>query len=102
MRRDLPETDIWLLSLKPSKLRWDKWPIMQALDAKLRIIADADERVRFVNTGKTLLGPDGTPDDVYIFDGLHLNAVGYSRWTSVLKPLLMAEYSPASDSEDTE
>ncbi|MCH2173443.1 GDSL-type esterase/lipase family protein [Myxococcota bacterium] len=97
VRAELPDTDIWLLSMKPSKLRWDKWPIMQELDVALRAFAQSDEHVRFVNTGEVLLGPDGTPDDVYIFDGLHLNAVGYSRWTSVLRPLLMAQYGPTSE-----
>ena len=31
-------------------------------------------------------------DDVYIFDGLHLNAEGYRRWAKVLRPLLLEAY----------
>lgn len=92
MRTDLPETDIWLLSMKPSKLRWSNWMQLKEVDAELRAMAAADPKVRFVEAGEVLLGPDGTPDDVYIFDGIHLNAAGYRRWTSVLRPLLIAEY----------
>lgn len=95
VRNDLPGVDVWLLSMKPSKLRWDQWGEMQKVDAALRALAAADPRVRFVETGTSLLGPDETPDDVYVFDGLHLNAEGYRRWTSVLKPLLMEAYRPA-------
>jgi len=89
---ELPETDVWILSSKPSKLRWSSWGELQALDTELRAMADADPRVRFVETGRTLLGPDGRPDDVYRIDGLHLNDEGYRRWTAVLKPLLLEAY----------
>lgn len=92
VREDLPETDVWILSSKPSKLRWGSWPELRALDVRLRAFADADPRVRFVETGRTLLGPDGTPDDVYVFDGLHLNAEGYRRWTASLRPRLLEAY----------
>jgi len=92
VRGELPEADVWILSSKPSKLRWSKWGELQALDAELRALADADPRVRFVETGRTLLAPDGRPDDVYRLDGLHLNAEGYRRWTAVLKPLLLEAY----------
>lgn len=98
VRTERPEADVWLLSMKPSKLRWSQWEEMQRLDTALRGMAESDPRVFFVETGRTLLGPDGTPDDVYIFDGLHLNAEGYRRWTSVLRPQLLAAYGPASRS----
>ena len=68
--------------------------VEQTVDATFREFAAADPRVRVVDTGGALLGPDGTPDDVYIFDGLHLNAEGYRRWSAVLKPLLMEAYGP--------
>ncbi|MEZ4352840.1 MAG: GDSL-type esterase/lipase family protein [Myxococcota bacterium] len=98
LHAELPEADVWLLSMKPSKLRWGSWSEMARVDEGLRALAEADPRVRFVETGRTLLGPDGVPDDVYVFDGLHLNAEGYRRWTAVLRPLLMAAYGPDAGS----
>jgi hypothetical protein len=92
----LPDTDVWILSMKPSKRRWEQWDEMKKIDAALHGFAAADPRVRVVDTGRTLLGDDGTPDDVYIFDGLHLNAEGYRRWTALLRPLLMEAYGDAS------
>ena len=69
---------------------------MLEVNSHLRILAESHPRVRFVDTGATLLGPDGTPDDVYTFDGLHLNDEGYRRWTEVLKPLLGEAYGQGS------
>jgi hypothetical protein len=93
VREEFPETDIWILSMKPSKLRWSQWEVQMRLSRALEEIATADSRVRFVDTGRSLLGPDGTPDDVFIFDGLHMNAEGYRRWTQMLKPQLLAAYA---------
>ena len=93
MREELPDADVWLLSMKPSKLRWNQWPSMAEVSGALEAFADSHPRVRFVETGRSLLGPDGTPDDVYIIDGLHLNAEGYRRWTEILKPQLLDAYA---------
>ena len=59
VRGDLPDADVWLLSLKPSRLRWELWPEMKKLDVQLRLFADADPRVHFVETGATLLSESG-------------------------------------------
>jgi len=92
MHAELPGADVWILSMKPSKLRWSAWGEMQQVDVALRGFAAEDPRVHFVETGRTLLAPDGEPDDVYVFDGLHLNAEGYRRWTAILRPLLVEAY----------
>ncbi len=93
---ELPETDVWILSMKPSKLRIEQWGEMERVDRGFHAFAAADPRVQVVETGRTLLGEDGTPDDVYIFDGLHLNAEGYRRWTKLLRPILLEAYGAGS------
>lgn len=92
MRSELPNADIWILSMKPSKLRWKQWREMGGINEVFRGLAEQHSNIYFVNTGDTLLGEEGKPDDVYILDGLHLNAEGYKRWTKKLKPLLMSAY----------
>jgi hypothetical protein len=92
VRSEIPEADIWLLSMKPSKLRWNQWEAMTHVNRALEELAAADSGIRYVETGGSLLGPDGKPGDVYIFDGLHLNAEGYRRWTQVLRPQLIEAY----------
>ena len=92
----LPQTDIWLMSMKPSKARWDKWSQMLEVNEHLIQLARENEHVFFEDTGATLLNSQGTPDDVYIFDGLHLNEEGYTRWINHLKPVLLARYPELS------
>lgn len=95
MQRHLPEADLWMLAMKPSKLRWELREEMDKVDVALRKVAAENPKIYFVETGKTLLNSDGEPDNVYIFDGLHLNSEGYRRWTELLKPLLLEAYPVA-------
>ena len=94
VQTELPQVDVWLLSMKPSPLRWEKWPEMIKVDAALESMAQENPRIFFVPTGRTLLDEGGTPGDFYIFDGLHLNQDGYDRWTELLRPRLLESYGP--------
>jgi hypothetical protein len=39
-----------------------------------------------------ILGPDGKPDrSLFRIDRLHPNKKGYAVWTSVVKPILLAD-----------
>ncbi|MFO0688064.1 MAG: SGNH/GDSL hydrolase family protein [Myxococcota bacterium] len=93
LRASLPETDVWFLSIKPSRLRASLWPEMAKANERIEALADADPRLYFLDVGSVLLGPDGAPDAAFFrFDGLHLNADGYAAWTKVVKPALLAAY----------
>lgn len=93
VREALPGADVWIMSVKPSKLRWSSWPAMERANERLAERAAGDPRVFYVATGETLLGADGEPDDVYVIDRLHLDGEGYRRWTAELRPRLMAAYA---------
>lgn len=89
----LPETDIYFLSIKPSRLRWSLWPEISQANERIRALADPDPRLHYIDVGRVLLGPDGKPNrDFFRFDGLHLSAAGYAAWTSVVAPVLHAAY----------
>lgn len=94
--KKLPKSDLWILAMKPSKLRWSQWDEMKKVDEAVRGFANLSPNVHFVNSGEVLLGPDGMPDDVYVFDGLHLNEEGYRRWSALLKPKLLEKYLDSS------
>jgi len=95
LRGALPNLEIYYLSIKPSKLRWDRWPEMSRANEAIAALCDDDPRLHYVDVSTPLLGPDGRPrNDVFIFDGLHLNANGYAAWTAVVAPLLRSQ-SPA-------
>lgn len=87
----LPETRIFFLSIKPSHLRWERWPEMRAANARIQALSGENERLEYVDLASPLLGDDGQPrDDVFQFDGLHLNDTGYAAWAAVLRPVLVA------------
>ena len=87
---DLPETRIYVLSVKPSILRWNVWPVAQEVNAGYRAIADADPLVYYVDVATPLLNADGTlRPELYVDDGLHLNDPGNSVWGASIKDALM-------------
>ena len=88
----LPDAELWILSMKPSKSRWKLWGDMQKVDDAFKGFSTTSRKIYYVATGGVLLNADGMPDDVYIFDGLHLNDEGYRRWARLLKPILLDKY----------
>lgn len=85
---DLPGTWLYVISIKPSRARWDDWPAMQAANAAIRADIAERERVTYVDLAAPLLDDDGEPLDVFIADGLHLNERGYALWNEALEPFL--------------
>ena len=87
---DLPETRIYVLSVKPSMLRWNVWSVAQGVNAGYREIADDDPLVYHVDVATPLLNADGTlRPELYVDDGLHLNDPGNSIWGASIRDALM-------------
>ena len=74
----LPETRIYIMSVKPSVLRKGVWPNAQKLNAGYRAIADNDPLVYY-----------NVMTDIFVADGLHLNDLGNAIWGSIIKAGLM-------------
>lgn len=81
IQRDLPETDVTFVSIKPSPSRWH---IVEQIRAANRYIQDEISRLprfSFVDLTPVMLTPDGKPRrELYQADGLHMNADGYALW----------------------
>ena len=98
----LPNTRVYVLSVKPSLARvnvWDK--AQETTDFYKRIVA-GDDRLHFIDVATPLLKVDGTVmDDVFVDDGLHLNDKGNRIWATAIKSILMeieAEFEMAKAS----
>ncbi len=90
---DLPQTRVYFLTIKPSKLRWERWPEMQKANQAIAEWSAGDARLGVIDVATPLLGEDGKPrDDVFRLDGLHLNDTGYAEWTRVVRPRLCADF----------
>ena len=89
MRRDLPETELLYLPIKPSTSRWHLWPEMVEVNTLIEKFADSEGDIKYVDIATPMLGDDGTPmKELFIGDGLHLNKQGYVVWTSILRPYI--------------
>ena len=86
----LPETRIYVMSVKPSVLRRGVWPNAQKVNAGYQAIADNDPLVYYVDAATPFLDPEGNVmTDIFVADGLHLNDLGNAIWGSVIKAGLM-------------
>ncbi len=89
IRHIAPQAPVLALSIKPSLARWNMWDEMRRANDLMRAACEEDESLTFVDMAAPLLDGDGTPrKDVFLDDGLHLNATGYELWAAKLKPLL--------------
>jgi lysophospholipase L1-like esterase len=89
LRRELPETRLHVVSIKPTPLRNALRAEQQRANAAVRRQVEADPLASYVDVGEAMLGDDGRPRrSLYRWDGLHLSGEGYRVWASVLKPVL--------------
>ncbi len=84
LRADYPRASIAWLSLKPSPIRWTLRPRMAQVNVAIAARSKADG-FDYLDVGTVLLASDGLPDaSLFRPDGLHMNARGYQRWTSLV------------------
>lgn len=86
----LPETRVYLLSVKPSVLRKDVWGNAVAVNKRLQSLAQHDPLVYYVDVATPFLNDDGSVmTDIFVADNLHLNDLGNSIWGASIKAALM-------------
>ena len=85
----LPKARISYISIKPSLSRWKLSEKMAKANALVRGDCAKDKRLDYIDIGQPMLGGGGKPKpELFLGDGLHLNAKGYALWTSLVKPHL--------------
>jgi lysophospholipase L1-like esterase len=86
----LPQTRIYVLSIKPSVLRRTRWPVAQEVNAGYKAIAARDPLVYYLDMAPMFLNRDGTVmTDIFVADNLHLNDLGNAIWGAAIKAALM-------------
>lgn len=87
--KNLPNTPLVFISLKPSISRWQMWSKMTKTNELIKTEIKKHKRIQFADLASKMLGADGKPlPDIYVSDGLHLNAKGYAIWRQNLLPFL--------------
>lgn len=96
----LPGTWIYVLSIKPSYLRWDAWPRMKEANQLIKDYVQTQQRVEYVDVATPMFGgQEKPPRDLFVEDGLHPTPKCYALWTSILKPILMRRFGPKAASQ---
>lgn len=93
LREASPELPIYFITIKPSRLRWDRWPVMDEANRRMAALADADPHLAVLDIATPMLGEPGEPppSGLFALDGLHLSQAGYALWTRVVLDRLMAD-----------
>lgn len=92
VHEELPETRIYILSVKPSVLREDVWPAAQRVSAGFAAIARKDPLVNYVDVATPFLQANGkVMTDIFVADNLHLNDMGNLIWGSSIRAALMPQ-----------
>ena len=90
----LPETKITYIAIKPSIARWNLVGKMREANSMIESYSTQDERIDFVDVDTPMIGEDGQPKpELFIQDGLHMTAEGYSVWNELLLPRLVKKES---------
>ncbi len=95
--RDLPDTRLYLLDIKPSIARSHLWVLAEEVNNGFAAIARTDPNIFHINVSKFLLDENGDiRKEIYLPDDLHLNDAGYDIWAEFIKAELTfheAEFS---------
>jgi lysophospholipase L1-like esterase len=82
---ELPRTGILFIAIKPSLRRWKLVDSIREANRLIGTTCRSDKRLSFVDIFHPMLGKDGQPRrELFVKDGLHLNAAGYKLWSSLL------------------
>jgi len=89
----LPETWIYIISIKPSQSRWNEWPRMKAANRLIRHFASTQKRVQYIDVASAMFDTQGhLRADLFVEDGLHPTQKCYALWTSIIKPILLQRF----------
>ena len=89
VRDRLGKTPIYFISIKPSIARLRLWPKMKEANTFVQRLAGISGQVVFVDVASPMFdGKDVPARNLFLEDGLHLNAAGYELWNKTLAPAL--------------
>jgi lysophospholipase L1-like esterase len=95
VQTNLPDTWIYVLSIKPSVLRWHAWPKMREANRLIQEFLQTKVHTQFIDVASPMFDANGNLRvDLFAGDGLHPSAKCYTMWTSIIKPLLLKRLSP--------
>jgi lysophospholipase L1-like esterase len=88
-RKPQPDLRIVFISIKPSIARWKLAEEMKEANRLIKGDTEELENIKYLDVWPAMLNEAGEPrKDLFVDDGLHMNAAGYDVWAKLLRPLL--------------
>ncbi|MFC4870998.1 SGNH/GDSL hydrolase family protein [Negadavirga shengliensis] len=85
----LPDSQIILISAKPSIARWELAEQYVALNQEMKTYSVVKENVSYADVWTKMLDEDNKPfTDIFLEDNLHMNRKGYDIWKEVIQEFL--------------
>lgn len=81
-------TEIIIIAAKPSISRWNLKGKYKRLNRKFKKLCKHDAHLYFADVWKPMLKNKKVIADIFIADGLHMNAQGYNIWYKTISPFL--------------
>ncbi len=90
IHQELPETRIYVISVKPSMARWNLQRVMEQTNHFLEKACKKDDRLTYINTADKMLDGSGhLREELFLDDDLHMNKKGYQLWKEIVRPILI-------------
>ena len=94
VHRNLPETKIAFIAIKPSPSRRALIDSMRRANELVRNYSSRDPRLAYVDVFSPMLTNSGPPrPELFSADSLHMNARGYEIWRKLLAPFVYGRKS---------
>ena len=95
VEEQLPNADIAFIATKPSPSRSRYLEATRNLNIRLEDLASNNSQLWFIDIFTPMLDENGQPRrELFVGDMLHMNAVGYELWQSIIEPFLAAWAMP--------
>ena len=88
VQQQLPQTKVFYIGIKPTVARLYLQEEEQAFNKKIAQLSKENINLIFIDVWEPMLVDNKPVADLFVEDGLHMNAEGYKIWTSLVKPIL--------------
>ncbi len=89
VRKQLPNTTITYIAVKPSPLRRQFMPVMVETNRMIKQYLASQRNTSFADVYTPMLDAGGQPrPNLFLADSLHMNPQGYDIWKTAIAPLL--------------
>jgi lysophospholipase L1-like esterase len=86
IQSDLPDTWVWIISVKPSPARLALLESQREFNEQVRKFCGNQPRVRYLDVASAMLDQTGQPRlELFGADRLHLNSSGYALWHDLIR-----------------